>query len=65
MGGRQAARLFRDIGADWIIPIHYESWDQFTQHEDELWIEFKTEGVLDRVKWMEKGETVKVLEAQS
>lgn len=65
MGGRQAARLFRDIGADWIILIHYESWDHFTQHEDALRIEFKTEGVLDRVKWMKKGNVVKVIETES
>lgn len=65
MGGRRAARLFRDIKADWIIPMHYETWDYFTQYEDELRMDFKTEGVLDRVKWMKLGKAVKVLEAES
>lgn len=65
MGGRQAARLFHDIRADWIVPMHYETWDHFTQYEDELRMDFKAEGVLDRVNWMKKGKAVKVLEAES
>lgn len=65
MGGRQATRLFRGIKADWVIPMHYETWDHFTQYGDEPKMDFQAEGVLDRVKWMKKGKAVKVLEAES
>ncbi|KAF5008232.1 hypothetical protein FDECE_5468 [Fusarium decemcellulare] len=61
MGGKQAARLFRDIKADWIIPMHYEAWDHFTQNGEALFKEFKDEGVLNKVKWLVPGKPVEVL----
>ncbi|KAH7349165.1 major facilitator superfamily domain-containing protein, partial [Pyrenochaeta sp. MPI-SDFR-AT-0127] len=48
MGGRQAAHLFRDINADVLVPMHYEAWDHFTQHEEGLSAEFKEEGILSK-----------------
>lgn len=51
MCGRQASKLFRDIKADVLVPMHHESWDHFKQQEAELAREFREEGVLDKVRW--------------
>lgn len=61
MDGKQAARLFRDIRADILIPMHYESWCHFTQLGKELEQVFKQEGILDKVCWLKPGELKKVL----
>jgi L-ascorbate metabolism protein UlaG (beta-lactamase superfamily) len=58
MDGRQAARLFREIRADVLVPMHYESWDHFTQHQEELEQEFEDEGVLSNVRWLKPGKAV-------
>jgi L-ascorbate metabolism protein UlaG (beta-lactamase superfamily) len=60
MDGRQAARLFRDIKADMLVPMHYESWGHFTQHQKELSEEFKQEGILSKIRWLEPGKAVKI-----
>ncbi|RYP41928.1 hypothetical protein DL767_000665 [Monosporascus sp. MG133] len=60
MDGRQAARLFRDIEADVLVPMHYESWDHFTQHEEELSKEFEEEGILEKVRWLKPGKVVEI-----
>ena len=58
MDGRQAAHLFRDIKADVLVPMHFESWDHFTQHKKELSKEFEDEGILSKVRWLEPGKAV-------
>ncbi|KAJ4341496.1 hypothetical protein N0V95_007225 [Ascochyta clinopodiicola] len=58
MDGRQAARLFRDIKADVLVPMHYENWDHFTQHGDGLREEFEDEGILEKVRWLKPGKAV-------
>ncbi|KAM0543861.1 hypothetical protein ACHAPJ_012098 [Fusarium lateritium] len=60
MDGRQAARLFREIKADVLVPMHYESWDHFTQQEQELKQEFEEEDVLSSVRWLKSGRAVKI-----
>ncbi|PQE30052.1 major facilitator superfamily transporter protein [Rutstroemia sp. NJR-2017a WRK4] len=52
MDGHQAARLFRDIKADVLVPMHYESWDHFTQDGEALAEEFKAEGMFEKVRWL-------------
>ncbi|KAK8101873.1 hypothetical protein PG999_012247 [Apiospora kogelbergensis] len=61
MDGRQAARLFREIEADVLVPMHFESWDHFTEGRDGLEAAFKSEGVLDKVVWLELGVPRRVL----
>ncbi|KAF7128263.1 hypothetical protein CNMCM5793_002805 [Aspergillus hiratsukae] len=61
MDGKQAARLFRDIQADVLVPMHYESWHHFTQFGEELRRVFEEEGISDRVCWLKPGEAVEVL----
>ncbi|UKZ91450.1 uncharacterized protein TrAFT101_006428 [Trichoderma asperellum] len=60
MCGSQAARLFRDIKADLLVPMHYESWGHFTQNENELAKEFETEGILEHVRWLKPGKAVEI-----
>ncbi|KAK3294194.1 beta-lactamase superfamily domain-containing protein [Chaetomium fimeti] len=60
MDGRQAARLFRDLKADVLVPMHYESWDHFTQNGEGLFKEFEAEGVLDSVRWLKPGKAVEI-----
>ncbi|KAK3363110.1 beta-lactamase superfamily domain-containing protein [Lasiosphaeria hispida] len=55
MGGADAARLFREIGADVLVPLHYESWAHFTENKEALAAELEREGVADRVAWLEPG----------
>ncbi|KAH6986649.1 beta-lactamase superfamily domain-containing protein [Ilyonectria destructans] len=55
MDGKQAAKLFRDIGADVLVPMHYESWTHFTENGPALRRAFEAEGVMDRVYWLTPG----------
>ncbi|KAL2105479.1 hypothetical protein VUR80DRAFT_8312 [Thermomyces stellatus] len=59
MDGKQAARLFRDLKAGALVPLHYESWKHFTQHGDGLSKEFADEGIADKVCWLKPGQAVK------
>jgi L-ascorbate metabolism protein UlaG (beta-lactamase superfamily) len=55
MGGEQGARLFKETGADVLVPMHYMSWKHFTQFDEGLKREFEQAGVLDKVCWLEPG----------
>lgn len=55
MDGKQAVQLTRDIGADVMIPIHFESWDHFTEDREDLVKVFQEEGFADRVCWTTPG----------
>jgi L-ascorbate metabolism protein UlaG (beta-lactamase superfamily) len=61
MDGAQAARLFREIGAEVLIPMHFESWGHFTQFGGELKEVFKQEGLEDSVCWLEPGVERKII----
>lgn len=61
MDGKQAATLFRDLKADVLVPMHYESWGHFTQFGEELRQVFEDEGVMDKVCWLIPGKEKKVL----
>ncbi|KAJ5160494.1 uncharacterized protein N7482_007498 [Penicillium canariense] len=60
MDGKSAARLFRDIKAEVLIPMHYESWGHFTQFGAELRQVFEKEGISDKICWLKPGEKVSV-----
>ncbi|GJC81502.1 UPF0173 metal-dependent hydrolase MK1542 [Colletotrichum liriopes] len=55
MDGKQAARLFREIGADILVPMHYESWLHFTENGTQLRAVFEAEGIAHKVCWLEPG----------
>ena len=61
MCGKQAARLFRDIEADILVPMHFESWKHFTEGREALRSAFEAAGVLDYVRWLEPGVTQKII----
>lgn len=59
MDGKEAAKLYRDLGADILVPMHYNSWRHFTQNYAELYKAFEQEGVMDKVCWLTPGQTRK------
>ena len=61
MDGKSAARLFREIKADVLVPMHYEAWGHFTQFGEELRRVFEDEGIAEKVCWLVGGKAVKVL----
>ncbi|CAG8138895.1 unnamed protein product [Penicillium nalgiovense] len=61
MDGKQAAHLFRTIKADYLVPMHYESWGHFTQFGKDLVEVFEEESIMDKVRWLSPGKSVKVL----
>lgn len=61
LDGKQAARLFREIGADILVPMHYESWAHFTENGEQLRGVLEAEGISDKVHWLEPGVATKVL----
>ncbi|KAF4952445.1 hypothetical protein FSARC_12640 [Fusarium sarcochroum] len=61
MGGEDAAKLFRELDADVLVPIHYESWHHFTQNGSGLKRAFESEGIMDKVCWLTPGKAKKVI----
>lgn len=61
MDGKQAAHLFRTVKADYLVPMHYESWGHFTQFGKDLVKVFEEEGIMEKVRWLSPGTSVKVL----
>ncbi|KAG2225224.1 hypothetical protein INT45_009553 [Circinella minor] len=61
MGGSDAAKLVRNLGADVLVPIHFESWLHFTEYRDDLRKVFEEEKVLDKVCWLTPGESKQVI----
>ncbi|KAK4610626.1 hypothetical protein CLAFUW4_14119 [Fulvia fulva] len=61
MDGKSAAQLFREIKADVLAPMHYESWHHFTQFGDELREVFEEAGIISQVRWLKGGVPVSVL----
>ncbi|KAG7292046.1 hypothetical protein NEMBOFW57_002077 [Staphylotrichum longicolle] len=55
MDGAQAARLFKEIGADVLVPMHFESWGHFAEKREALAEALQREGVMDKVLWLEPG----------
>ncbi|KAJ5624891.1 hypothetical protein N7510_001200 [Penicillium lagena] len=61
MDGKQGARLFRELKADVLVPMHFESWGHFKQAGKELKSVLIEEGVNDKVHWLVPGKAQKVL----
>lgn len=59
MNGKQATRLFHDIGADVLITMHFESWDHIGEGKDQLTAVFEEEGIANQVSWLEPGKPKK------
>ncbi|KAJ0420263.1 putative Zn-dependent hydrolases of the beta-lactamase protein [Aspergillus carlsbadensis] len=61
LDGKQGARLFRELGAEVLVPVHFDSWAHFTQRGEALRRELEDEGVGESVLWLEPGEPTRVL----
>ncbi|THZ92466.1 Metallo-hydrolase/oxidoreductase [Aureobasidium pullulans] len=61
MGGEDGARLVKELDADVLIPMHYQSWGHFTEGEEDLIKIFKQEGVEEKIRWLTpSGKSVKI-----
>lgn len=65
MGGKDAAKLVSKVNADILVPIHFESWFQFTEYEEQLRKVFEEEGISDKVCWLTPGGRKKVQQVVS
>ncbi|KAI0377340.1 Metallo-hydrolase/oxidoreductase [Hypomontagnella monticulosa] len=61
MDGAQAAKLFRDIKADVLVPMHFESWNHFSQTKEPLAAAFEASGIAEKVCWLEPGQSKRIL----
>lgn len=61
MDGAQAVKLFRELGADVLVPMHFESWDHFKEQREDLAQSFKAEGLDKEVLWLEPGKKTKLV----
>jgi L-ascorbate metabolism protein UlaG (beta-lactamase superfamily) len=55
MNGEQAARAARALGARTVVPIHYDGWTHFREPREEAERAFRSAGLGERVRWLEKG----------
>lgn len=60
MDGKQGAQLYRDLKADYLVPIHYDSWEHLTQTGDELRKVLSDQGI-EHVRWLNPGKAVRIL----
>ncbi|KAI1451482.1 Metallo-hydrolase/oxidoreductase [Annulohypoxylon moriforme] len=61
MDGSQGAKLFCDIEADILVPLHFESWDHFSQSKAALASAFGSAGISDKVYWLEPGKSKRII----
>lgn len=55
MDGANAAKLFKELEADVLVPMHFESWGHFAEKREELAASLEKEGVMDKVLWLAPG----------
>ena len=55
MDSANAAKFTASLGADAVVPIHFSSWEHFTETEDEIAALFTGAGLTDRLKWLTPG----------
>lgn len=61
LSGADAAKLFREIGADVFVPMHFESWTHFSENKVTLASELEKAGVSGKVLWLEPGVKTRVV----
>ncbi|KAJ1305630.1 hypothetical protein OPQ81_000627 [Rhizoctonia solani] len=61
LDGKSAAKLVQDIGADVVVPMHFDTWKHFTEPSTESAKAFEEAGLKERVVWLEPGVAKQVL----
>lgn len=61
LDAKSAAKLVRDIGADIVVPMHFDSWAHFAESSDQAAKVFEAEGLKDKVVWLAPGVKKQVL----
>lgn len=61
MGGEDAVRMMEILGADILVPMHYESWSHFTENGKALKGIFEDAGITDKVQWLTSGARVTLI----
>uniref|UniRef100_M4B3X8 Uncharacterized protein n=1 Tax=Hyaloperonospora arabidopsidis (strain Emoy2) TaxID=559515 RepID=M4B3X8_HYAAE len=62
MGAEQAAKLTSDIGAEKMVPLHYESWKHFTESDDDVHSALSADAaVKDKVIWVVPGKKTTIV----
>lgn len=61
MNGKEVARMFGDVGADILVPIHYSPWSHYKeQNIAQIQADFDGAGIGDKVKWLTPGQKTRV-----
>ncbi|GAA3744132.1 MBL fold metallo-hydrolase [Salinactinospora qingdaonensis] len=55
MDAAQGAALARSLQARRVLPIHYSSWEHFTEERGEISARFAAAGLADRLHWLTPG----------
>ncbi|KAH7323406.1 putative Zn-dependent hydrolases of the beta-lactamase protein [Rhizoctonia solani] len=61
LDGKSAVKLIQDIGADVVVPMHFDSWGHFTEPSTESAKTFVEAGLKDKVIWLEPGVAKRIL----
>ncbi|CAE6502331.1 unnamed protein product [Rhizoctonia solani] len=61
LDGQSAVKLIQDIGADVVVPMHFDSWGHFTEPSTESAKIFVEAGLKDKVMWLEPGVAKRIL----
>jgi len=61
MDSANAAKFTASLDAHTVVPIHFTSWEHFTESEDEIAASFAQAGLTDRLKWLTPG-TPRIIE---
>ncbi|GAA0599098.1 MBL fold metallo-hydrolase [Streptomyces crystallinus] len=55
MDAAQGAALTCSLGAHTAVPVHYASWQHFTEDREQITAAFTTAGLADRLRWLTPG----------
>ncbi|MCX4545708.1 MBL fold metallo-hydrolase [Streptomyces sp. NBC_01565] len=55
MDAAQGAALTRSLGAHTAVPLHYASWEHFTEDREQITDAFGAAGLADRLHWLTPG----------
>jgi L-ascorbate metabolism protein UlaG (beta-lactamase superfamily) len=60
MNGTEVAQMFKDVGADILVPMHFNPWSHFTESVEQVRKDFEEAGVSDKVTWLVPGQRTRI-----